>query len=88
LALGASAGIATTERMPVSREARATGLGNDLPEETGYHAALFFSLGERKILLVAPRILKAPARCKFSHLKKTSHPATWLKDREVMMGVR
>src|SRR5437762_2499563 len=49
----------------------------------------FFSSAEsERILLVAPRALNAPARCRFSHLKKTSQPATSLKDREVITGVR
>jgi len=36
----------------------------------------------------APRILKAPPVWKFSHLKNASTPASALKVREVITGVR
>src|SRR5438067_10933208 len=49
---------------------------------------LFSSSLSERILFVAPRALKAPARCRFSHLKKTSQPATSLNEREVITGVR
>src|SRR2546428_106355 len=48
----------------------------------------FSSSVSERILFVAPRALNAPARCRFSHLKKTSASATSLNDREVTTGVR
>jgi hypothetical protein len=38
--------------------------------------------------LYAPRNLKAPMRCRFSHLKTTSAPVRAFTVREVMTGVR
>ena len=38
-------------------------------------APLALRPSSERILFVAPRILKTPARCKFSHLKKTRRPA-------------
>src|ERR1019366_1912346 len=38
--------------------------------------------------LAAPRILKAPPRCRFSHLKKTRVPASASNPAEVNTGVR
>jgi len=38
--------------------------------------------------LVAPRILNAPPRWKFSHLKNALSPAAWSNKREVSTGVR
>src|SRR5580704_19046812 len=44
--------------------------------------------GSERIRFAAPRILKAPPRCRFSHLKKTRLPAAASKLSEVMTGVR
>src|ERR1039458_10634839 len=44
--------------------------------------------GSERMRLDAPRILKAPPRCRFSHLKKTRTPAWASKPAEVMTGVR
>src|ERR1017187_1561955 len=40
-----------------------------------------------RIRLAAPRILKAPPRCRFSHLKKAWVPAAESKPAEVITGV-
>src|ERR1017187_10264495 len=40
-----------------------------------------------RIKLEAPRILKAPPRCRFSHLKKARVPAAASKPAEVITGV-
>src|SRR5713226_6064773 len=77
----------TTARMPASRAASATAWAW-LPEETAITPRFFSSSLSERILFVAPRALKAPARCRFSHLKKTSRPATSLNEREVTTGVR
>src|SRR5262245_52138961 len=42
----------------------------------------------RESALNAPRNLKAPARCRFSHLKKTCAPARSSTRRDVATGVR
>ena len=47
-----------------------------------------FSSERPKTALQAPRTLKAPAFCRFSHLKKSSAPASSLMKREVRIGVR
>src|SRR5271157_3972630 len=44
--------------------------------------------GSERIRFDAPRILKAPPRCRFSHLKKTRAPAWASKPAEVKTGVR
>src|ERR1022692_4781555 len=44
--------------------------------------------GSDRIRLEAPRILKAPPRCRFSHLKKSCFPASVDALCEVRTGVR
>src|SRR5579872_5403453 len=44
--------------------------------------------GSERMRLEAPRILKAPPRCRFSHLKKALVPEAALKSSEVKTGVR
>jgi hypothetical protein len=46
------------------------------------------SLEREKIAFVAPRILKEPVRCRFSHLKKSLAPAMESNEEEVRTGVR
>src|ERR1035437_9404566 len=43
--------------------------------------------GRERMRFDAPRILNAPPRCRFSHLKKTRQPASASKLAEVMTGV-
>src|SRR5258708_18058253 len=49
--------------------------------------ATSFSVRER-IAFEAPRILKEPVFCRFSHLKKSCAPVMAFKDVEVKIGVR
>ncbi len=46
------------------------------------------SLPSEKIALVAPRILKEPVFCRFSHLKKSRTPVSASRVAEVRTGVR
>src|SRR5437899_11876494 len=49
--------------------------------------ATSFSVRER-MAFEAPRILKEPVFCRFSHLKKSCVPVRAFRDAEVKMGVR
>src|SRR5260370_4950771 len=49
--------------------------------------ATSFSVRER-IAFEAPRILKEPVFCRFSHLKKSCAPVMAFRDAEVRIGVR
>src|ERR1700730_9187597 len=46
------------------------------------------SFEREKIAFVAPRILKEPVRCRFSHLKKSLAPAMESSEDEVRSGLR
>jgi hypothetical protein len=76
-----------TARAPTSFEASATACAW-LPDEKATTPRARSSAESERILFVAPRILNAPARWKFSHLKKTSRPARSSKARDVTTGVR
>ncbi len=47
-----------------------------------------FSSERPKTAFEAPRTLKAPAFCRFSHLKNSEQPASSSMKREVRIGVR
>jgi hypothetical protein len=54
----------------------------------GHHAASRSAALSVNSLLRAPRILKAPARCRFSHLKNTVKPLASSNDCDEITGVR
>jgi hypothetical protein len=58
-----------------------------LPEEKATTPAFRWA-SKNDSALKAPRNLKAPMRCRFSHLKKTCAPNSASTVREVMTGVR
>src|SRR5256714_1022345 len=76
-----------TARTPGSAAAGATACAW-LPDEKATAPRARSSSESERILFVAPRILNAPARWKFSHLKKTRRPAAASNVREVATGVR
>ena len=59
-----------------------------LPEEKATTPALRCAGVNCDSALYAPRNLKAPMRCRFSHLKKTCAPNASSTVREVSTGVR
>ena len=59
-----------------------------LPEEKATTPRARWSADSRDSALYAPRNLKAPPRCRFSHLKKTCAPVRASMVREVTIGVR
>jgi hypothetical protein len=74
-------------RAPASRAASATACAW-LPDEKATTPRRRSSAVSESSLLVAPRILNAPLRWKFSHLKKTRRPARASNVRELRTGVR
>jgi len=58
------------------------------PEEKATTPARSAASGSPRIRFAAPRILNAPPRCRFSHLKNTRVPARASNPAEVITGVR
>ena len=78
-------GTTMIARRPDSAAARASA-APWLPDECV--ATVPTSFGSRATAFVAPRILKEPARCRFSHLKTSSTPSNASSVRLVSTGVR
>lgn len=83
---GASVGITSVAAIPKWRAARATACAW-FPEEYATTPRTRSASGIWKMKFEAPRILKDPPRCKFSHFKNASTPAAASKLRNVMTGV-
>jgi hypothetical protein len=84
---GASAGMTMVAGAPTLAAAMATACAW-LPEENATTPRARSASEIEKMKFAAPRILNAPPRCKFSHLKNASTPASASNVREVMTGVR
>ena len=84
---GAFSGITTHAGMPRRRAAYASA-APWLPDEWVTTPRAAMSGASAKTALVAPRALKAPIFCRFSHLKKSRAPASPSSDDEASTGVR
>jgi hypothetical protein len=73
LSAGASVGMQMIAVVPTIRAASATPCAW-LPDENATTPRSRSAVVRASSLLRAPRILNAPARCRFSHLKKTWWP--------------
>src|ERR1700742_243257 len=87
LARGASSGMTMVARVPTCFEAMAVACAW-LPEENATTPRSSSSGDRDRIRFDAPRILKAPPRCRFSHFRNTRRPARSSTLRDVMVGVR
>jgi len=84
---GASLGITMVDVMP-SRAAERAMACAWLPDEKVTTPARRCRSSNFDKALKAPRNLKAPMRCRFSHLKNSCAPSSRSIVREVMTGVR
>src|SRR5260370_39473155 len=85
--VGAFWGRTTQAGTPRHEEAQATAAPWLPLEWVTMPFATSFSVRER-MAFEAPRILKEPVFCRFSHLKKSCAPVMAFKDAEVRIGVR
>src|SRR5713226_8324499 len=84
---GAFLGMTTKAGTPRQTEAQATA-APWLPLDCVTMPREASSSESEKMALVAPRILKEPVLCRFSHLKKRRAPVMASRDAEVRTGVR
>src|SRR4051794_18053538 len=87
LGIGAPSGMNTVALIPSACAARATPCAW-LPADAATTPRAFSSGERRDIRVYAPRILKEPARWRFSHLSFTGLPVRAESQRDSSMGVR